>query len=84
MRIEAALSTALLITALSTVLSAQEVEDTGVDKPAAPAAVNGNGAPGQAEKKPEGSAGAAPPAPARFVPRETISPDSVIAFPADI
>lgn len=84
MRIEAILSTALLLATLSPVVLAQEVEDAGADEQTAPAAVDGDDAAGQAGKARQGGSGAAPPAPARFVPRETISPDSVIAFPADI
>jgi hypothetical protein len=42
-----------------------------------PAQPEAGGAPGVQEARP-------PEPPTRFIPRETISPDSVIAFPADI
>jgi hypothetical protein len=85
MRIERSLLLLLVLTFFGMHASAQDQErskDPALE--AEPEAVAGDVRPeaGAAGSTAGGGKGSGPPT--RFIPRETISPDSVIAFPADI
>lgn len=85
MRIERGLLLLLVLTFFGMHASAQDQErpqDPALE--AEPGAVAGDARPEAGSAAPPAAESKRSGAPARFIPRETISPDSVIAFPADI
>lgn len=82
MRIDATLPLLLVMAVAGADVAAQQAEEdetqrqTTEESGSAPSAA-GTAAQPETNKESQGK-------PTRFVPRETISPDSVIAFPADI
>lgn len=81
MRIERGLLLLLVLTFFGMQASAQD-QDPALE--AEPEAVAGDARPEAGSAPPPAAENKSSGAPARFIPRETISPDSVIAFPADI